>query len=412
MKLLKSATCILLPITLSASVNAEYLVNLSDFPDWFQQGMARETKVDNTGKLTIEALNVDAMVKGNPVVQDSGSEDTWYYTMDIGAGAPVECYAFLTFDGPANSLHHIIEHSLAGAERINGKSLSGRFNLGIDMGMIGDTPYLQLDTLYNVGEGQQKVAGVLKGLSAQTDHSLQICVHNDLGYQQAFMEVFTSFVEAFTQHDTHPELYEAIYRLTINGIPVGYSQEKHTIDADGDIETIVRDAMITPVDQISVSRSDSQATEWSRPDGSLINAQEYTIENGGLASQYTIQFEDDHWLVTGEMQGKAVNASLEHTDWLLSGFGNYIETAALMASDDATAGYYVWLPDADPTSALEVKFSKINDSPDANLQFELGPLTLKYLAAPTGAFKQGSISQGGATLLLKNVYSKGEPVLP
>lgn len=412
MTLLKSAACILFPITFSASVSAKYLVNLSDFPDWFQQGMARETKVETMGKLTIEALNVDAMVKGKPVVQDSGSDDAWYYTMDIGAGAPVECYAFLTFDGPANSLHNIIEHSLSGAERINGKPLSGRFNLAIDMGMIGDTPYLQLDTLYNVGEGQQKLTGVLKGLSAQTDRSLQICVHNDLGYEQAFMDVFTSFVEAFTEHDTHPELYEAIYRLSINGIPVGYSQEKHTVDADGDIETLVRDAMITPVDQISVSRSDSQATEWSRPDGSLINGQEYAIENGELASQYTIQFEDDHWQVSGEMQGKEINASLEYTGWLLSGFGNYVETAALMASEDATAGYQIWLPDADPTSAMEVLFSKINDSPDANLKLELGPLTLKYLAAPSGAFKQGSITQGGATLLLENVYSKGEPVLP
>ena len=412
MKLLKSAALFLLPATLSASANAEYLINLADFPDWFQQSMARETSVETSGKMVIERLNVDAQVKGKPVLQDSGSTDVWYYTMDIGSDSPVECYAFLEFDGAANSLHAIVEHSLGGAEQINGKALSGRFTLGLDMGMVGDTPYLQLDTLYNLGEGGEKVAGVLKGLSGQTEQSLQICVHNEMGYQQAFFDVFSSFVQAFTANDQQPELYEATYRMTINGIPVGYSQEKHTIDQDGDIATVLRDAMITPVDQVAVSRSDSQTLEWSRPDGSLINAREYTIENGQLASQFAISSAEDAWQVTGQMQGKEVSATLEYNSWLLSSFGNYTETALLLASDAPSADYHIWLSDADPTSALPVTFTKIDELPDANLQFDLGPLTLKYLATENGSFEKGSIAQGGAVLILEKVYSKGQPVMP
>lgn len=223
---------------------------------------------------------------------------------------------------------------------------------------------------------------------------------------------FASFVQAFTANDQQPELYEATYRMTINGIPVGYSQEKHTIDQDGDIATVLRDAMITPVDQVAVSRSDSQTLEWSRADGSLINAQEYTIENGQLASQFAISHAEDAWQVSGQMQGKEVNASLEYNSWLLSSFGNYTETALLLAGDAPTADYHIWLSDADPTSALPVTFTKIDEMPDANLQFELGPLTLKYLATENGSFEKGSIAQGGAELKLEKVYSKGQPVMP
>ena len=158
MKLLKSAALLLLPATISVNANAEYLINLADFPDWFQQSMARETSVEASGKLVIEKLNVDAQVKGKPVLQDSGSTDVWYYTMDIGSDSPVECYAFLEFDGVANSLHAIVEHSLGGAEQINGKALSGRYTLGLDMGMIDATPFLQLDTLYNLGEGGERLS--------------------------------------------------------------------------------------------------------------------------------------------------------------------------------------------------------------------------------------------------------------
>ena len=67
MKLLKSAALFLLPTTISANANAEYLINLADFPDWFQQSMARETSVETNGKMVIERLNVDAQVKGKPV---------------------------------------------------------------------------------------------------------------------------------------------------------------------------------------------------------------------------------------------------------------------------------------------------------------------------------------------------------
>ncbi|MDC8829665.1 hypothetical protein [Alteromonas gilva] len=411
MKLRYSVLFCALPLVFSAPSTAHLLVNLNEFPEWFQQAMERETEIESTSQLTIEALNVDARIKGNATQQES-TEGTWYYTIDIGLASLVECYAFTEFDGPANSLHAIVQHSLQGAAALNQKALTSQFNLAVDAGVTGATPYLQLDTLYNLGEGSDTVSGVIKGLSAQTEQSLQICIHNETGYQATFLAVFESFVEAFAQHNTNPQFFDAVYQLSLNDMPLGFSRERFTVDQDGDIEVNVHSAMLVPVDEVSVSRTDSVGTEWSRADGTLINGTEYSVDNGTLSSNFAIQPGEESWMVSGEMQGKAIEAPLNYNGPLISGYGSYTETAGLLASEEQSAAFRMWVPDADPTAALEVMVSKIEDNPAANLRLDMGPLTMTLKAEDNGMFDVGTLEQAGMKLLMKRIYSKGEPVLP
>ncbi|NVK54308.1 MAG: hypothetical protein HWE26_01730 [Alteromonadaceae bacterium] len=411
MKILKPAMFCALASLSSASVNAHLLVDMNDFPQWFKQAMKREADITSTSPLTIAALNVDASIKGKATQQES-SEGTWYYNIDIGSDSPVECYAFTEFDGPSNSLYAILQHSLNGVEALNQKTLSSQFNLAVDTGVIGGTPYLQLDTLYNLGEGSETVSGVLKGFSAQTEQSLQICVHNETGYQQTFFAVFESFVEAFNQSEDSPAFFDAVYQLTLNDMPLGFSRERFSVDQDGDIEINVHSAMLVPVDEVSVARTDSVGTSWSRPDGSLINGTEYSVDNGTLSANFAVQAGEESWVVSGEMQGKAINAPLNYNGALLTEYGSYLETASLLASEEQSASFRMWVSDADPTAALEVKVSKISDNPNANLQLDMGPLTMKLQAQSNGMFDVGTLEQAGMTLLMKRIYAKGEPLQP
>jgi hypothetical protein len=282
----------------------------------------------------------------------------------------------------------------------------------IDNGVIGDTPYLALDTLYTLGEGSEKVSGILKAAAAKTDKSLQMCFHNETGYRKTFFNVFESFVQAFLEKEKSLEFFKAVYRITINNLPMGYVLESYTKDQDGDVSIVNNSALMAPVDANSIARNDTVSTSWSSPDGAIINATEYAIENGELTSQFSLKFEEDRWLVEGQLQGKPVNATLDYTGWLLSGFGSYLVLNNLRASENNSGEFHMWTPSADPASALPVVLSKIDDDPNANFKIDLGVLMMKFLADEKGIFRKGTIKQGPVDMKLDLLYSKGEPVLP
>ncbi|MDT0594397.1 hypothetical protein [Glaciecola petra] len=398
-------------LTLNFSVTAKILVELNEFPEWFQEAAARTIEVKSETLIEIENFNVKSKIKGKAELS-SAEDGVWYYIIDIGTSSPVECYVFTTFDGPANSLHAIVEHSLGGVERLNDKKLASRFNYALDVGLVDDTPYMALDTLYNLTDGKETVAGVLKGLSARTNNSLQICIHNEIGYEEAFTGVFESFVGAFISSESNPEFFEVVYKLEANDMPIGYSLEKYSLDEDGDVYVQTQDAMIMPVDSQSVSRSDSVSTEYSQPDGSLINADTYSIENSVLSSQFSIQYIDEAWQVEGQLQGKELSQTLEYSDWLLSSFGSYLETVILQESKDTSAQYSIWVSEINPTAAMTLELSKLSDREDANIRVAMGPLKIDFLADSNGIFQEGSFGQGPMKMNMGLMYVKGLPKIP
>lgn len=411
MKHLRIITSLLLTLVISFSINAKDLVNIENFPDWFKDAMARESELKESSTIEIKQYNVNNKVKGKFTLQDD-SDGMHYYTIDIGTTSPVECYVFTEFDGTANSLHLLFENMFPNIESMNKKSLSGKSNYSIDTGVIGNTAYLSLDILYNLGEGDEKVAGVLKGLSAQTNSSLQICLHNEIGYRQTFFNVFESFIQAFLENEINPNFFEVLYKVSINDIPMGFIQESYEKDADGDVSIINETSLLIPVDASSIARTDSVSRSWSRPDGSIINATEYAIENGVLKSQFSLDYAEDAWQVTGELQGKAVTKKLEHNSWFLSGFGSYIELENLRKSESDSGEFFMWAPSADPTSALPVVLSKLSDNENANFEIDMGALVMKFLADEQGIFRKGTIEQGPVSMQMELIYSKGTPQLP
>lgn len=394
----------------NSTYNSKELMSLDSFPSWFKDAMERETKVKKKSKFKLEEFNVNKKIAGKvKLIQEE--EGYRYYNIDIGTDSPVECHVFKEFDGPANSLYSIIDNLLIeGLVTLNEKPLSSRQNYAIGSGVVAGTPYLLLDTLYILGEADKQVSGVLKGLTAETDQSLQVCIHNELGYRETFFSVFESFIEAMTENEENPEFLESILYVSFNDIPAGYTREKYATDDDGDIQITIDSSLIIPVDANSVSRLDSKSTSWSSVDGSLINESVYSIENSVLSSNLSLNFKDEQWHVEGQLQGKDVKYELAHTGWLLSSYGNYGVTEKLGKSEDDSADYMMWLHDADPSSALNVVFSKIFDNPNANYNLNMGPLKMQFMADERGIFKKGSIEQGPVSINLKQVFLKGQPL--
>lgn len=407
---LRGSFAIAFTLLVSMTVNAYDFVDLTEFPGWFQDAMHREIDLEKTSTLNIEDLGVKQKVLGKWRLAAKGA-DHWYYMVDIGSTTPVECYVFTSFDGVATSLNSIVEHSIMATAEDVGKDISAKVNYAIGSGTIGNTPYIAFDTLYSLGEGNEKVSALLKSASAQNSQSLQICVHNELGYRKTFEAVYASFIEAFNASETRQDFFQVVYQMVLNDMPIGYSVERYAQDEEGDIFGQKDAAFIIPVGQGAVATSDSISNGWSNINGALINANVLSIENGELANQLAVSYQTDHWQVEGVQKGEEINAALAHDSWLLSNYGAYVETSALQATDYDIGEYSAWLPEASATEATKVVITETRDDPDANFQIEMGPLQMNFLTDDKGIIQQGSIQHGPVTMQLNLVYVEGQPLL-
>lgn len=390
------------------NTHASNLQNVKDYPEWFQKAMLAEAELKKTTNIEIEALGMKGKVLGDFTLQDQ-DPTYWYYTVNIGSTTPIECYAFTSYDGPANSLHNIMAMSIENTAQASKMKLDSTVNFAVNSGVVDDTPFISADTLFTISDDKEVLSGVVKGRAAETSQSLQVCVHNEIGYKGTFNLVFSSFVEAFTKSEPDIEFFEVVYQMSVNGINAGFVEETYTTDADGDVQIKNSSVMLMPIDLSSFMRVDSMSESWSNSDGSLINANEYNVQNGVLASQFAIENKDGGWQVSGQMQGKEVNETLEHDGWLLSGYGSYSELMVLRSSEKTSDDYFMWSSSVDPGSAIQVKLSQIPNNPNVNFEVDMGPIVMQFLADEKGVFQKGMLNQGPLKLGMKLIHSRGAP---
>lgn len=383
------------------------LIDIGTLPQWLQEAMAKESDVSQRSLLEVKPLGVKQEVLGKVELVDT-AEDAWIYTIDIGSESPLECYATTDYDGIANSLHAFVTTGLEFSAEQNEKALSNVYNYAMGAGAINGAPYLQLDSLYSLGEPGQNLLGLMKGAAAETAGVIQVCIHAEIGYRRTFIETFVSFVSAFAAADSREAFFESISRIHVNEIPMGVTRERYFLDHEGDVESRLSSAMLLPVDASSVARLDSASVYWNTPDGNLINASEYTVQNGALLSEFSIQTAGEAWQVTGEMQGKAVEAALDYKGELLGPLGVYLHTAALMQGDQAKSEHPYWISQ-NPTATLDVKIEKLEKQPNANIRIDMGPIVMEGRVDADGNFLRVDVDQGPLQMAMDQIYVKGRP---
>ncbi|MBF7073587.1 hypothetical protein ISG33_09295 [Glaciecola sp. MH2013] len=407
-------TTIVIALCVNLSVieksDAKNLVDVSAFPDWFVDSLARETAIDTSTEFKNTDLGFGGAVKGSLLLKGR-SEGYWYYTIDIATNAPVECHIFASFDGPANAVSNVVDSTLPSIEKAYDKPLTKRRNFALDIGVSDEVAYVLFDTLYTLGKPGEAVSGILKTLTAQTGDNLLMCLHNEVGYRATFKAVFESFVAAAKPKQDSNVFFENAFKMSFNGIAMGYSREVHSLDQDGDVHTRQYNTMLFPSSSAAISKSDTFVEQFARIDGSLINLYEYSVEDGSLSHEYSVSVKGNDWHVEGERQGEAVGAVLEYDGWLLSTFGSYLATAELLNGEEKRAEYQMWLSSANPLAAMPTTLQKLEGNKNANVELQVGPINAKYLAKLDGTFSSMSFAQEGITLEMTTLYQVGNPVL-
>lgn len=392
---------------------ADDLVDLSDYPNWFKKDYKRDVKVSNRkNSLVIEELDVKTTVYGKPELASS-EDGFWYFTYSIKKSeTPIECFIYSDFDGAANGLQNLVDFTIDNTAENYKLSRKGTRILAIENGFIDTTPYLSTIVQYNLGNDKKSLAGTVKIMSARTGDTLQICIHNDIGFRNAFKKIGESFIAAIASAQQKEAFFRTAFEFLINGQSAGFAEEYMQIDADGDVFYRSLSTMMIAVDKSTFAMSDTVLDVYSRPDGSLINLYEYTVDNGVLSSDYDLRVKDSKWTLSGELQGKPLNVTLAHDSEITSPWGSYIYTKELLASDAKQKTFTMWMSDLDPTSVIDVSLEKTPENSNTNFKMSMGPISALMLIDENGISKAGKIEQGPITIDLNLMFVEGMPDIP
>ena len=327
-------------------------------------------------------------------------ESAWYGEFDIGTDIAVVCLFFEDEGDPSSLLNAL---SQAFFEEL-GKSVEvdERRLMSVDAGAVGSTPYLAIDWLAVIdGAGSQvKLKYANKGARGI------YCLHAETGFAGAFEVLFRGLVETYAVPGVAPAeaLFEELTLIRAGAMTVGFQSTRMVEDSDGDILIAIAGSQLIPAGPAEVATIDEYFEEWSRPDGSLINAFA-TSSDGQTTTQLALAPSDEAWSVTGEMQGKTIEATFETEGPLLSVRGEYrLLQRVVEKPRGEEVAYQRWLSVNPVVSTAHVARSL----GDSRVAVDAGPLGLEAEVDESG-LKSGKVRIGRLELDLERVYVDGQP---
>lgn len=405
----------LIRITLSAlvlfgatAINAQQ--QQSKLPDWLQQAMAREATGLKSTPLALGDSTYHFELPGEslePTAFDGG----WYIASDIGGDSPLECYLFTDSLDLATLVVNLAEGNIEAQAEANDGTVGDRNVTTLDAGAIGSAPYLAIELLFTIGEGENALAGVTKVRAASNGNITQACAQNDVGYRETLRQAFENFVHSTSQPATAVEpYYEDIAIISLGAQPIGFAKYSYTLDDEGDTAIVGSTSTLMSLGAGALRYEDSSTIGWSTPDGLLINASTSKSQNGELISNLEMsRNEGDDWLVSGSFQSKALETVIDGSSQPVSELGEMRFARTLFSGEAAATTFPVWVPDADPTRLLEASLVK-SGSPDARSgKLTVGPTEFDARFDAHGAMTWTEVKVGALVMSINRVWHRGEP---
>ncbi len=397
-----------LALLTASGANAQ---DMEGWPEWLVEAMAEESKTIKYKTVDINDGTYAFEVAGRPTKPEA-FDGGWYFSANIGrSSAALECYIFDTDADLGTLANTLTEIGIEATAEANNGTVANRSVFAIDAGGIDGKPFLAIEWIFTVGEGSNTVVGFNKVRVAANGAITQACSHNTPGYRESFAEAFATLVRSTQQPAPEYEPYfEELALQKLDGETIGTALVRYTLDEDGDTFIQTTTAALFPIGPDAVMSIDSSDKSWSTPDGYLINTFSASAENGELVSNLEFSRNDeDDWVVSGDLQGKALNEVISGDNYPLSELGQMQATQDLFAGEESRVEFPVWVPDADPTQILTGSVTR--DDADTALKgiIELGPMSLNAQFDEVGSVVDADMQLGPSTISFERIWTQGAP---
>ena len=379
------------------------------WPAWLQQAMAEESLRIRTRSVNVDDGRYKFKLAGKPEKPEA-IDGGWYLASDIKAESPLECYVFDDDMNLATLVVTLADLNIDATSNANGP-VDNKSIYFLDAGAIDGVPYIALEWIYTVGEAPNALVGFTKVRAAINNGLPQACSHNVLGYRETFARAFEKFVRSarHTRNSAQP-YYVEVLQQNLGDQAVGVAWMTYTLDDDGDTEVRTMDSVLIPVDNSTISFTDSSTLSFSTPDGRLINEYTVLVENGELVTDLELGRGDDgNWSVSGTFQGKLIAQTIDGEFEPLSDLGQMRTAKELFAGDQATSTIDIWAPQIDPTQFLQASLSRDDGEIELRGKIVLGPMSMTAQFDMFGSILSSSMQMGAAEFRIDRVWVHGTP---
>ncbi len=332
-----------------------------ELPAFLVEALAREGELSEPQGFEL----LDGMVKLTAPAKVLGREsyDGYdYVQLGVDSEFPIECYVYDNEMNVAALLQELGDRFVTLLAEPFGGVLWRQIQ-AMGGGLAAGVPYLAAEWWYTAGAEESPQVGALKLATAGPQELGVVCSHGELGYRETFVAVVETLLGSLVRTRGAPSqpLFREVSLVTMQGLRVGYSETTIDVDDEGDFQYFTRQAMAIPVDETTLSATDSATSEWAGPDGLVINRTTVEAENGEITMNLSLlPLEADRWRVEGTFQGKELQASIAPSapSGALTGeFAILLAARDLLDKPRADRQPVVlrqWQPDADPTAPTEV----------------------------------------------------------
>lgn len=391
------------------------VAHAADEPAWLTKARAAEATpmapVDirsPDGELT---ARVPAKLAG-PITKDDAE---YLLQFDVGPDVVVNCE--LLFDGfdSASLLRSTATMTFDEVSKSYAKVETSVVE-GLDVGAWGTYPYLSVRWLYRAAaEGGAQLGGLKQVAVDLHDHGLY-CAVVDLGYEQTLLSITRSLVETLElkgRSQPQPK-YLDISTISLGTTKIGWSVNEISVDADGDLRTIAKSAMLAPAAQGGATAGDTVLVEWTDAKGAMLNAAYVSVANGSTEADLKLVSESEgQWRMSGTFKSKPLDTAIAGGP-PSSTYAEALKRRTAMASPNPV-GYQttttMWTS-LDPTRFLEGRFRILERLPDGTFRAEdaLGPVTATSVIDPTTGWPiKTSLPLGPQTMTIERIYQRGAP---
>ncbi len=405
-----SAKCIAAVLLLGPIPSlAQTAEDTAGWPPWLQKAMAEESLRIRTRSVDVADGRYKFKLAGKPEKPEA-IDGGWYLASDIKAESPLECYVFDDDMDLATLVVTLADLNIDATSTANGP-VDNKSIYFLDAGAIDGVPFIALEWIYTVGEAPNALIGFTKVRAAINNGLPQACTHNFLGYRETFARAFEVFVRSarHTRNSAKP-YYMEVLRQNLGDQPVGVAWMTYTLDVDGDTEVRTMDSALIPVDNSTISFTDSSTLSFSTPDGRLINEYTALVENGELVTNLELGRRDDgNWSVSGTFQGKPIEQTIDGDFEPVSDLGQMRIAKELFAGQHTSSTIDIWAPQIDPTQFLQASLSRDDDKIERQGKVVLGAMSMTAQFDKLGSILRSTMQMGAAELRMDRVWVDGAP---
>ncbi|MFP5386098.1 MAG: hypothetical protein ACLGHN_08475 [Bacteriovoracia bacterium] len=374
------------------------------------EAMKRESSAPMLQHLVISEDNLisySSKAKTPPVIKLFDEKVSYHYTsIDIGSQVPVECFIYSSQVNPALTLKSFSANALAN-EQIKG-GVKERSITFFGSGAIGNSPYLILNTSYKTGEEN---VGYLKSMIGIRQQGAVVCLHNEVGYNQTFIQRFAEVITtlSFSQMPEVKPLYSDIMLLMMENFPMGFVTNHVFEGKDKNKTWISRSSLLFPNPKMEVTTYDNTEFEITNEKGKLIQGR-YNLEND-LKESHSLeinQIKGKEYHVKGFHNHKYISSKVS-TDGILSRLKHTMMVPQKLFKEGLRHfSIPIYTPEENVFAPVQLRTSVKEINPNgAIVRIETKDVISTAVVDKEGMIEEISVPAGPSKITGKRIYKEG-----